>query len=155
MRYGVLAFRPLEAHGDRPSATAEDLSSRLSPINAAVALVGADTAAEAVLGILADRSGATSAKRDPHEELLVRAMAAAATAGGPLEATLVRAIRLTHQRRNAVVHQGDDATPRDVEDGIVVVRGLLAVNGKPPSSRWHTARPDVARPHPVLWFALV
>jgi hypothetical protein len=109
------------------ASSAEDLSARLSSVTAAAALVSADTASEAIMGILADFSGQPSGKRDAHEDLLGRSQDMATQAGSPMTPTLVRSIRLTHSRRNAIVHQGDEAAPRDVEEGLIVVRELLAV----------------------------
>jgi hypothetical protein len=107
------------------ASTVEDLAIRLSPVSAGVALVSADTASEAILGILADHSGIVPGVKDPHEQMLQRAMATATSAGMPMSAPQARAVRLMHGRRNSVIHQGDDASVHDVDEARIVVRNLL------------------------------
>ena len=109
------------------ASSSSDLAASLSPVSAGTALVSADTAAEAILGILADHAGEAVTAKAPHETLLTLAIKASATAGAPIPSALARVVRLTHNRRNGVVHSGDDATPRDVEEAQLAVSGLLAV----------------------------
>lgn len=109
------------------ASSASELAASLSPVSAGTALVSADTAAEAILGILADQAGEAVNAKAPHETLLALAMKTSLTAGAPISSALARVVRLTHTRRNGVVHSGDDATPRDVEEAQLAVSGLLEV----------------------------
>jgi hypothetical protein len=109
------------------ASSSSELATSLSPVSAGAALVSADTAAEAILSILADQVGEPVKAKAPHEDLLVLATRMSASAGTPIPSTLARVIRLTHTRRNGVVHNGDDATQRDVEEAQLAVSGLLEV----------------------------
>jgi len=108
-------------------ASAADVASRGSPVEAAGSLVAADAASETVLGILADLSGDAPAPKESHEGLIKLARQTAAKAGASIPAEVMRAVRVAHGDRNHVVHHGQEPGPRMVDEALRGADGLLEV----------------------------
>ncbi len=104
---------------------AEEVARRGDDASCSTALIAADSACETLLAIL----GAWSPKplpREPRfEDLVTRAVDAAATAGHPIPAALLSDLRASHARRNTVVHHGGTATPADAALGADCARRAL------------------------------
>jgi hypothetical protein len=108
-------------------ASAEELVRRGDDAACSTSLIAADSACEAVLGVLGTWS-ALSLKPEPkYHELLERAIDAAKKAASPLNVGLLADLRTTHATRNTVMHHGATATATQAALACQCARRLLDV----------------------------
>lgn len=124
---------------------AEELQLRGSGAWPRMALVMADTASEAMLGLLA--SGAVRAPGDSArwEDVLTAAMEATTDTGG-IPASLISRLRQTHRARNLAIHHGTDSGVETAKRAITASKDLrvLATSRSPLLTAFAQAGPIAA-----------
>lgn len=106
-------------------ASAEELTRRGDEAACSTALVAADSACEAVLGILGTWSALALKPEPKYHELLERAIDATNQAGTAMTVGLLSDLRTTRATRNTVMHHGATATPAQAALACQSARRLL------------------------------
>jgi hypothetical protein len=108
-------------------AAAEDFAARRTGAWAGLAVVAADAAIEAALGLIATGGSKPPEGQERFSDLLALSELAFKDAGDPIDVRLRDRILRTHRSRNSALHVGLDPSERTVQTAIAAARDVLGL----------------------------